>query len=197
MLNRIKPFVTGAFEAAAKVFAKLGFTPNWVTVMGLVLTVLAAAAVTLHLFLEAALLLVLGALFDGLDGALARLTGTQSVFGGVLDSVADRYGDALIIGSIWLTMHLPALVGFTALIGSLITSYTRARLEAAGSSSVSSVGIMERPERLILILVSLLFIQIALYVFVIIALLSNFTVIQRLVYGRAKLGGGSSQPLKS
>lgn len=193
MLNRIRPLVSGIFTKGARVLAKLGFTPNVVTLVGLGLSVVAALLILERLYLGGALAVALSGLVDGFDGALARLTNTQTEFGGVLDSVADRYGDALIMGSAWIGLGLPDVVGLTALVGSLLTSYTRARLEAAGSKSIGSIGLVERPERLVLMIVCLVFVRIALYVFVVIAILSNFTVVQRLIYGRKRLSGKRQQ----
>jgi len=101
--------------------------------------------------------------------------------------VLDRYGDALIIAAAWYSMRVMPVLDFFALAGSLITSYSRARLEVTGLS-LSSVGILERPERMIILVLTLIFSAYANYFFIALAVLANFTVVQRVVYGWRKLG---------
>jgi archaetidylinositol phosphate synthase len=187
MLNKYKQLFSKISLRLASGLAALGFTPNAVTLTGLVVTLVGAYLITEKMFLVSALVIAVGALLDALDGALARLTAKVSQFGGALDSITDRYGDAIIITAIWFTLKIPSIIGFFALIGSLITSYSRARLEATGIGSMSSVGLLERPERMVLLIASLIFTPFALYFFLLIAILSNVTVIQRLIHGKKRL----------
>jgi archaetidylinositol phosphate synthase len=172
--------------------ARIGLTPNQVTIIGFLFTALGATFIIEKVLYAGALLIIAGGLFDALDGALARLKGTLSAFGGVLDSVVDRYSDGLIIASVWYALGIPFLVGSLAFVGSLLTSYTRARLEAAGTGSIASIGLLERPERLILLVLAILLPALSLYIFIVVALLSNFTVFQRLSYAHKRLGSQSS-----
>lgn len=187
MLNRIRPLVARVFLVGAKGFWRLGFSPNMVTLLGFAVTALGALLVVVGWVPFAILLVALGGFLDGVDGALARMINRVTRFGGALDSVLDRYGDALLIGAVWFSLHVEFLLGLFALMGSLITSYSRARLEVTGLS-LSSVGLLERPERIILLLLTLLFGGYANYFFVALAALSNFTVVQRVLYGRRMLG---------
>jgi archaetidylinositol phosphate synthase len=187
MLNKYKPLFSKLSVKLASGLAAVGLTPNAVTLIGLAVTLLGAYLILDKMFLISALIIAIGAFLDALDGALARLTAKTSQFGGALDSITDRYSDAIVIAAIWFTLKIPMVIGFFALIGSLITSYSRARLEATGIDSMSSVGVLERPERMVLLIASLIFTSFAPYFFLLIAILSNITVIQRLTYGKKKL----------
>lgn len=100
----------------------------------------------------ALLLLLLSGFVDALDGAVARATGKTSPFGGVLDSICDRYSDAIVLFGIILGGWVSTFWGIIAIIGSLLVSYARARAEAAGVTQLG-IGLAERPERLIIIMV--------------------------------------------
>ncbi|AKE41354.1 phosphatidylglycerophosphate synthase [Corynebacterium kutscheri] len=143
-------------EPVAKVFTKLGISPNAVTVLGALLTI--AIAVILipagHLF-AAAILSGLFAAFDMVDGTMARLRGGGTKFGATLDATCDRVTDGTLFAAItwWLIYRdhaHPAVVcaAFIVLISSQVISYVKARGEASGISVVG--GLIERPERLIL-----------------------------------------------
>jgi CDP-diacylglycerol--glycerol-3-phosphate 3-phosphatidyltransferase len=148
-------------KVVAPVVARLGragVTPDMVTVTGTVGAV--AAAVLLigagHLWWGAVTVTVF-VLLDMLDGALARARGGGSVFGAVLDSVGDRAADAAIFGALvwWYSgggdNRLLVLLALVCLVLGVLTSYIKARAEGAGLSC--DVGIVERTERLILVLV--------------------------------------------
>jgi archaetidylinositol phosphate synthase len=178
--------------------ASLGLTPNILTVMGLVAST-AAAWCYLNwssnplLLPAAATLLLLSGLLDALDGVLARKTGKASALGGFFDSVADRYSDAVVLGTISVSGLCDPLWGMAALIGSLMVSYARARAEAAGVS-MAAVGLAERAERMVLLvavtLVSYYRIELLGYGIVALAIIANLTVLQRVAHfmGEVKKG---------
>jgi len=154
-----------ARPAVAKVVApvvarlgKAGVTPDMVTITGTVGAVVGAVALiaTGHLFWGAFTVTVF-VLLDMLDGALARARGGGSVFGAVLDSVGDRAADAAIFGALvwWYSgrgdNRLLMLLALLCLVLGVLTSYIKARAEGMGLSC--DVGIVERTERLILVLV--------------------------------------------
>jgi CDP-diacylglycerol--glycerol-3-phosphate 3-phosphatidyltransferase len=154
-----------ARPAVAKVIApvvtrlgKAGVTPDMITVTGTLGAVVGATALiaTGHLFWGAFTVTVF-VLLDMLDGALARARGGGSVFGAVLDSVGDRVADAAIFGALvwWYSgpgdNRLLVLLALMCLVLSVLTSYIKARAEGAGLSC--DVGVVERTERLILVLV--------------------------------------------
>jgi len=149
---------------------------------------------------EGGLLLLFSGVFDILDGGVARARGIITPFGGVLDSVCDRYSDGLmflgiIAGAVNGRLVLSPIVqiegwlwaGF-ALIGSFLVSYTRARAESAGCKKLS-VGVAERTERMIILALGSLtgFLGWAL---VLIAVFSHITIIQRVLRAKSIL----SQP---
>jgi CDP-diacylglycerol--glycerol-3-phosphate 3-phosphatidyltransferase len=146
-----------ALDPMGRRLAGAGVTPNAVTVAGTVGSVSAALVFfPMHDFFVGTLVIWAFVMFDLVDGAVARAGGTGSPFGGVLDSTCDRLADAAVFGALawyfgrhdqpWLL--LAALL--CLVIGSL-TSYIRARAEAAGMNA--TVGIAERAERLIVVLV--------------------------------------------
>jgi archaetidylinositol phosphate synthase len=138
--------------------------------------------------------LLISGFLDALDGVLARLFGEVTVFGGFLDSLLDRYADAFVFLGIilgWLlTSPFWVFWGFTAMVGSLLVSYSRARAEAVGIK-MESVGIAERAERIIILVVATLlnivWADALRWSMLLLAVLTNFTVLQRAVYFRKAL----------
>jgi archaetidylinositol phosphate synthase len=170
--------------------AKLGFTPNSLTVMGLFTSILSAAAYIYwqsnRLYLVyAAILILISGFIDAIDGVLARKTGKVTRFGGFFDSIADRYSDALAISAVIISGLCNPIWGIAALIGSLMVSYTRSRSEAAGVSMLA-VGLAERAERMMLLVVatfgSYFRVELLNYGIIALAILSNLTVLQRVFY---------------
>ena len=146
-------------EPVAKTFLKLGLTPNVVTVVGTVVTIVIAVVLipTNHLF-AAAILSGLFAAFDMLDGTMARMTTGGSRFGATLDASCDRITDGALFASIvyWLVYvdHASSwtvVACLIVLVCSQVISYIKARGEASGFKIVG--GLIERPERLIIGLV--------------------------------------------
>jgi len=141
--------------------------------------------------LFAALLLLLSGFCDALDGILARLYQQQTAFGGFLDSLLDRYADAVVYAGIIVGGLCDASWGLIALIGSLLVSYSRARAEAAGMK-MESVGLAERAERMIILAVATFIayfwqLEAVNIGAILLAILSNLTVLQRSLYVYKKL----------
>jgi archaetidylinositol phosphate synthase len=184
MLTRLKAKVQSAIKAQAKAADKIGLTPNTVSVIGIVLAILSALAYTSgHKNLTLAVVLLLASGYcDILDGALARLCQKTTPFGGLLDSMLDRYADSAVYIGIIIGGLCTVLWGLLALIGSLLVSYARARAEAAGIK-METVGLAERAERIIIIAVASLaqiFMAKAIETAIILlAVLTNLTVLQR------------------
>jgi archaetidylinositol phosphate synthase len=160
--------------------------------MGIAFAVLSAITYwqwELHplLLILAPLLMLASGLLDALDGALARLYGEATSFGGFFDSLLDRYADAIIICGIILGGLTEVSWGLAALIGSLLVSYARARAEAAGVK-MESVGFAERAERLVLLalasFLSFVWLDALCWGVLVLAVLTNLTVIQRAIYFR-------------
>jgi archaetidylinositol phosphate synthase len=189
MLTKLKKKVQAMLATEAKAAHKIGLTPNKLSTTGIVLAFLSALAYTvwqtntLYLLLATVLLLLSG-FCDALDGILARLYHETTPFGGFLDSLLDRYADATVYAGIIISGLCDALWGLTALIGSLLVSYTRARAEAAGIK-MESIGLAERAERIIILAtatVTAAFWQPKTAMnagIILLAVLSNLTVLQR------------------
>jgi len=152
--------------------------------IGLLINIVAAVLFAQGRFRAAGLVVVGAGLFDMVDGRVARITNTVTSFGAFFDSVVDRYSDmALYIGLLvyyaraerFFYVVLVALV----MAGSVMISYTRARAESL--IPTCKVGFLERPERLVLIIIGALFDRMAPALWVI-AVLSNITVVHRIVY---------------
>ena len=160
--------------------------PNVLTFLGLVINIVAAWLFAIGYFRWAGLTIILAGVFDMTDGRVARLEGRVTPFGGFYDSVMDRYSDlCLLIG---LVIYYGRINRFqyvslvaVAMIGSVMVSYTRARAENVIPSC--KVGFLERPERVVLIIIGALFDRMA-PVLWLIAVLSNVTVIHRIIHTR-------------
>jgi soluble lytic murein transglycosylase len=168
---------------------RLRLRPNHLTVMGLAVSLLAAAAFIAGHTQGAGVLLILAGLFDLFDGSLARASGQVTEFGAFLDSVIDRYSDLVVLlGIVVFFARTPhargALVAMAGLVGSVMVSYTKARAESIGIAC--NVGVMERPERMICLIAGALFglMEPALWV---LAILANITALQRILYTRRQL----------
>jgi phosphatidylglycerophosphate synthase len=109
VLTRLKEKVQGLLAAEARVAHGVGLTPNWITVLGLVLAFFAALFYgfwggDVGFLMVATFLLLVSGFCDALDGVVARVFGEVSVFGGFLDSLLDRYADAVVFGVLWLLL---------------------------------------------------------------------------------------------
>jgi archaetidylinositol phosphate synthase len=198
LIGRVKEQFRKAFAPMGRSLADSGVSPNVLTLLGPLVAMGAAITFVLPNILFAAFLMLLVGFVDALDGAVARASGRITAFGGVLDSICDRYADAILLfGLIWGGWCTP-LWGILALIGSLLVSYARARAEAVGVSQLG-IGIAERPERLILLIAGTGFQAFAYmrifppapvlfgitlwtqYGVILVALLTHITVIQRTI----------------
>jgi len=166
-------------------------SPNVLTFMGLVINIAAAVLFGFanadnqrRMFIYAGLVIIGAGIFDMVDGRVARETGQVTSFGGFFDSVIDRYSDlALFFGLLvyyaranrFFYIVLVAVV----MTGSVMVSYTRARAESLIGQC--KVGFMERPERIVLVIIGALFNRMGPVLWVI-AILSNITVVHRIVY---------------
>ena len=192
MLTKLKQRAQLWFNSEAKMLHNLGLKPNQVSILGIAFAVLSALTYwqwkfNSLLLILAPLLMLASGLLDALDGALARLYGETTNFGGFFDSLLDRYADAIIICGIILGGLADVKWGLAALMGSLLVSYARARAEAAGVK-MESVGLAERAERLILLalasFLSFVWLDALGWGVLVLAILTNLTVIQRAIYFR-------------
>ena len=158
--------------------------PNVLTFMGLVINIWAAWLLALGSFRWAGLVVIGAGLFDMVDGRVARATSQVTRFGGFFDSVIDRYSDlALYMGLLvyYASINRFFYIVLTAIVmmGSVMISYTRARAENAIPKC--KVGFLERPERVVLLIIGGLMDRMAPVLWVI-AVLGTITVIHRMVY---------------
>ena len=224
--NKAQKVIYTIINPLINLLVKLGITPNMITSFGLILNMLAAV-----IFIIGAkygerndmsyvgwggFTILIAGLFDMIDGRLARVGNMSSKFGALYDSVLDRYSEMIMFLGIcyYLVAHnffLSSLFAFVALIGSMMVSYTRARAEGLGIDC--SVGMMQRPARVVTIGASAMFCGIFYFFFdtigpvkiaksplivfenitiftlpvTLVAVLSNITAIQRLNHCRVEL----------
>jgi len=199
MLTKLKERVQQMLAAEARAAHRIGLTPNMISGLGTIFALLAALAYvrwqdsSFYLPL-AIIMLLLSGFYDALDGTVARLYQQTTAFGGFLDSLLDRYADAAIYIAIIISGLCWPLWGLIALAGSLLVSYSRARAEAV-NVKMESVGIAERAERMIVLVVATLIAStrywspatVINYAIIFLAILSNLTVLQRGLYAYGKL----------
>ncbi|WP_456330632.1 CDP-alcohol phosphatidyltransferase family protein [Archaeoglobus sp.] len=183
MLSRIKPITTDLVSPLALRLSKLGVKPNHLTFLGLVFALASSYLIVERNILLASVFVLLSSLCDLLDGALARNAGMTSNFGAFLDSVTDRYVDVILFISLGI-YGIDWVVIALAMSGALLVSYTRARAE--NIIEKCDVGVAERSERLLILLVGML----SGYIYeavLLIAVLSHITALHRVVYTYLKM----------
>ena len=162
--------------------AALRVKPNILTLIGLFINVFAAILFANGMFTWAGLVVLFAGIFDMVDGEVARRTGHVTRFGAFFDSVIDRYSDMILFFGlvVWyakLDRIFYAGLVVLSLIGSIMTSYTRARAESL--IPACKVGFLERPERIVLLIIGALTNRMGAAMWVM-AILSNWTVSQRI-----------------
>lgn len=188
--KEIKDNLRGLLAPVVALLEYLGVTPMGVTLAGLAISFVGAAFTGAGRLVAGAIMLVLAGLCDTLDGSLARSGGRVTSFGAFLDSSGDRVTEMAYFGALVYYFSFGphasgVMVVFTlaALAGSFLTSYARARAEGLGLEC--RVGLLERPERVVILIAGLLLGHRALSVAVVVlALLSMFTFIQRVIHVR-------------
>lgn len=172
-----------------RIFALSKITPNHLTFIGLMFNSAAAVAFGYGQFLWGAVIIFLAGIFDMTDGRVARVTNKVSSFGGFFDSVIDRYSDlalyfGLLVYYARINRFFYIVLAALAMTGSVMVSYVRARAES--QIDQCKVGFMERPERIVLLIIGGLFDRMAPVLWVI-AVISNISVIHRILYTRSIL----------
>jgi len=165
--------------------------PNHITLIGLIVNLGAAFALALGKWKIGGIAILVAGLFDLLDGAVARSQGQVTPFGGFFDSVIDRYSDfSLFVGLLFYYAYTGhpflILLASTAAMGSFLVPFTRARAETVITSC--KVGLMERPERIILLALGAL-LDWMIPILWILAILTHITVIQRVLHTKRELRG--------
>jgi CDP-diacylglycerol--glycerol-3-phosphate 3-phosphatidyltransferase len=181
-----------------RLLARLGLTPNAVTVLGFVVVTVASGLIATHHLIVGGIVTLAGGVIDALDGAVARGSGHITKRGAFLDSSLDRLSDGLIFGA--LAWHFASasgtggltstnwfdplagglLLALMSLVFGLTTSYLRARAEGLGYEC--SVGIAERSERILIVSIGLIFPSLLIWALILIAIASVVTVVQRFLH---------------
>ena len=178
-------------------------TPNAISTTGLVLNVAAAVLITQRLFFLAGVAFIVGSVMDTLDGRYSRMSGKGTMFGAFLDSTLDRIEEGVVLTAVaWYFAErgdeLAAAACVITVLGSLMVSYTRARAEALGVEC--KVGIATRAVRVVILSIGLVFakgaslgdfslLEPAIYAM---AVLTTFTVLQRVLHVRSALRGAEA-----
>ena len=184
MLGRYKAEVARVSEPVARAMIGLRVQPNQLSCLGLLCSMVAAAAFAADQRRAGALCMVLAGALDILDGSLARVSGRASPFGAFLDSVLDRYSDLLVLAGLAFLFarlgRLDAVVAvLLAIIGTVMVSYTRARAESVDVEC--RVGLMERGERMLVLIAGALFDFLVPAIWVV-ALGANATAVHRIAH---------------
>jgi CDP-diacylglycerol--glycerol-3-phosphate 3-phosphatidyltransferase len=158
--------------------------PNVLTFVGLMINAVAALLLASGRFLAAGVVIILAGIFDMVDGRVARETKQVTPFGGFFDSVVDRYSDLVLLMGLlvyYASINRFFYIVLTAMVmtGSVMVSYTRARAE--NEIPKCKAGFMERPERIVLLIIGAVFNRMAQVLWVI-AVLANITVIHRMIH---------------
>ena len=176
---RQKMLVVGAF------LGKFGVTPNMLTIAGFILNCVVAAIIASGRGQLGGVLLLFASAFDMLDGAVARSTGKTSRFGGFFDSTVDRYSEIIVyVGLLWYMLGTGdwksgSMLVLLSATGAVMVSYARARAEAAGWKA--SVGILARPERVVVLSLGLI-IDRPMWALIILAIATNLTAVMRIAH---------------
>ena len=158
--------------------------PNFLTFLGLVINMVAAAFLAVGSFRIASSIIIFAGLFDMVDGRVARETNQVTRFGGFFDSVLDRYSDlGLLVGLLvyYGTINRPSYVVLTSVVMTAAVMISYARTRAENIIPTCKVGFLERPERVVLLIIGALFDRMAPVLWVI-AVLGNLTVIHRMIF---------------
>lgn len=165
---------------------RLNLSPNMLSILSLLASALSGWSFYSQNLVLGAFFIIVTGVVDMLDGAVARATGKTTMFGAVMDHVLDRYAEYLIIMGIVLSNYVDWILGIFTLVGMLLASFTRAKAESIGGLKSCTVGVAERQEKLIILIVgsffSIYYFGALSYAVLLVGGLSHFTVIQRLEY---------------
>jgi CDP-diacylglycerol--glycerol-3-phosphate 3-phosphatidyltransferase/archaetidylinositol phosphate synthase len=195
LLGALRAKYERAIEPIGKRLGKSGLRPNEITTLSLLVSFIAGAFYFFKSPVFGGVVLVAASFIDMLDGAVARATGSATRFGAVYDHVLDRYAEFAVLLGIGLAGLVDWVWVVFGLFGMVMASYTRAKAESVGHLASCTVGVAERQEKIILLLIGSFlqpFLSVALTLSVIaVALLSHITVVQRLHYTFKHARGGN------
>ena len=183
LAKHVRPLLSSGVSAFARWLQSIGVTLNMISFTGFALTIGSAALLATGNLRVGGGLLWVAAMLDMVDGTLARLSQTESKFGAFLDSTLDRYSESITFLGLAVyyanesNAQTPLLLIFLTLVGSWAVSYTRARAE--GLDIECNVGILQRPERLVLLIAALI-LGLVLPALWLLAIMTNLTAVQRI-----------------
>jgi CDP-diacylglycerol--glycerol-3-phosphate 3-phosphatidyltransferase len=176
-------------DRIVKILSFFKINPNILTFTGVVISFWAAWNFGHGRLFRGGLIVILAGLFDMLDGEVARVSRSETRFGAFYDSVIDRYSDIILLQGLMVWYARNQRLGYVVLVGvvfmgAIMTSYARARAESL--IPTCKVGFMERPERIVLLIIGALADRMEAVLWIL-AVLGNWTVISRIFYTRKEL----------
>jgi CDP-diacylglycerol--glycerol-3-phosphate 3-phosphatidyltransferase len=182
--KQVERLIRQAFGPVIQLLVRLQVNPNTVSVIGFLVTIVAVGLFVAGAPVTAGLIFLLGSLLDVLDGELARSSNRVTQFGAVIDSLLDRISEGvLLIAIAWYFADRGEVAGVVitvaGMLGSVSTSYVRARAEAVGATC--TVGWITRPERIVILTLGMIFGELFLAI-VTLFVLATLTVIQRIAH---------------
>ncbi|MGH2510502.1 MAG: CDP-alcohol phosphatidyltransferase family protein [Ktedonobacteraceae bacterium] len=194
--RRIQQKARQFVAAIMRPLAQLGITPNMVTLLGFLLSLVTAIVIASGHIVAGGVLVLFAGIFDMFDGAMARVRNAATTFGAFLDSTLDRYSESIILGGLLIyALQRPNLHEalwpwpneqpwmifsiFVAAVGSLLVSYAKARAEGLGLEC--KTGLLARPERVVILTIGLLT-GTTIWALLLLAILSHVTAVERIVH---------------
>jgi CDP-diacylglycerol---glycerol-3-phosphate 3-phosphatidyltransferase len=204
--NESRGRIKRVFEPIALGMGRLGLTPDGLTLIGFGITVVGAALLAAQLWLLGGIVVFVGGVFDMFDGTLARATGKVSNLGAFMDSVFDRWGEAIVYlgiawGGVLAGSDAVAILAAAAMGAAFMVSYTRAKSEGLGftaGTGMAAIGVMPREIRLVILSLGLIVagatanLTILSGALAIIAVGAIITVIQRILHVRSQAKAAST-----
>jgi len=186
LTDRLRIWFKWAVDPLGKFFLSIGMTPNMMTALGLAGNFVGTYFISQGQLALGGWLILIMTPVDALDGTMARLRGDPSDFGAFVDSVCDRYAELAVLGGLMYYFAsqgnaLGSTLAFAAAVGSVLVSYIRARAESLAFEA--KVGLLTRVERY-LVLAPLLIFNKPIIALWILAILGNFTALQRIWFVR-------------
>jgi CDP-diacylglycerol--glycerol-3-phosphate 3-phosphatidyltransferase len=206
--NESRGRIKKVFEPIALGMGRIGLTPNGLTLIGFGISIVGAVLLAAQLWVVGGVVVFIGGAFDMFDGTLARATGKVSKFGAFMDSVFDRWGEAVVYlgiawGAVLADSDTVAILATAALGAAFMVSYTRAKSEGLGFSpgiGMAAIGVMPREIRLIVLSLGLIIagatanLTILAAALAIIAIGAVITVIQRILQTRSQAEAADTHP---
>lgn len=196
MLLHVKKFSAKLLLPLGKKLVKV--PANYFTLFGLISAIITFFGFIFQFLIIIIIFLFITEFFDQLDGVVARLQG-PTILGGFLDSTLDRIGDFFLFIGVILGGYTTIEIGLIVLIGVFLTSYTRAKIEALGVDNLYGVGILERTDRVPILLIGAIlhiwFPTAIWWTMIVLAIGTNITVIQRIIFAFRKFNSNNKEKL--